>query len=216
MAGPVFATLLVIGMLVALEDPDRDGARAIVRPAVVLAVLAPLAVCLGIFGLTLAVADFTLLRFQRRMGDTAASVALYNAAVRVALPGAAEDLYCARRLATLCGATADRAIQSSCVATATRAAERATRSADNPPNAWYNLGMFLAEQNDAARVEFALRTSVSLAPDWFKPHWALANLLALTGRNEEARDEARRAFELDAGKDPEVSQTLAKLTEQRR
>ena len=39
---------------------------------------------------------------------------------------------------------------------AIEAAARATRSADNPPNAWYNLSMFSAEQNDEAKVEIAL------------------------------------------------------------
>jgi Flp pilus assembly protein TadD len=101
------------------------------------------------------------------------------------------------------------------VATATRAAARATRSSDNPPNAWYNLGMFAAEQNDEARVEISLRTSALLAPNWFKPHWALAKLLALTGRGAEAKKEAERAFFLDAGKDPEVRETVGRLTEQR-
>jgi Flp pilus assembly protein TadD len=64
--------------------------------------------------------------------------------------------------------------------------------------------MFSAEQNDEAKVEIALRTSVLLAPNWFKPHWALGKLLALTGRRSEARREAEKAFLLDAGKDADV------------
>jgi O-antigen ligase len=186
-AGPIFATLLVIAMLISLtpEDPVR-------RPVVaVFAVSAPIALCLGIFGVSLAVADFNLARFQR-----APSAALYDVSRRTALPGAAEDLYCSRRLATACGL--------GCARNATEAAERATGTADNPPNAWYNLGMFLAEQNDEANVEIALRTAASLAPNWFKPHWALGKVLALTGRGAEARREAEKAFLLDAGKDADV------------
>jgi O-antigen ligase len=198
-AGPIFATLLVIAMLVAL-DPEGQASRPAIRPAAVFAISAPVAICLGLFGITLAIADFNLARFQR-----APSAALYNASQRTALPGAAEDLYCSRRLATVCG--------QSCAKTATEAAARATTTTDNPPNAWYNLGIFSAEQNDEARVEIALRTSVSLAPNWFKPHWTLANLLALTGRGAEAGREAEKAFLLDAGKDPEVRQTFAKLTQ---
>jgi O-antigen ligase len=213
-AGPIFATLLVIAMLVGLSPGEMAG-RSAIKPAAVFAVSAPIAACLAIFGVTLAVADFDLERFQSGTGDTAGSIRRYNASVRAALPGAAEDLYCARRLATICGATADPAIQAACVATATRAAARATRSSDNPPNAWYNLGMFAAEQNDEARVEISLRTSALLAPNWFKPHWALAKLLALTGRGAEAKKEAERAFFLDAGKDPEVRETVGRLTEQR-
>jgi Flp pilus assembly protein TadD len=109
----------------------------------------------------------------------------------------------------VCGVSPDPAINADCVKTAIEAAALATRSADNPPNAWYNLGVFSAEQNNAMRAEIEMRTSASLAPNWFKPHWAL---LALTGRGREARREAETAVLLDAGKDPEVGQTLAKLT----
>jgi hypothetical protein len=198
-AGPAFATLLVIAMLVALE-PEDQASRPAIRPATVFAISAPVAACLGLFGITLAIDDFNLARFQRRP-----SAALYTTSQRTALPGAGEDLYCSRRLATFCG--------QSCAKSATEAAARATRTADNPPNAWYNFGMFSAEQNDEAKVEIALRTTVSLAPNWFKPHWALANLLALTGRGAEAGREAQKAFLLDAGKDPEVRQTFLKLTQ---
>lgn len=75
--------------------------------------------------------------------------------------------------------------------------------------------MFSAAQNDEAKVETALRTSASLAPNWFKPHWALAELLALTGRGAEARTEAEETFLLDAGKDPEVTQPLGIVTQSR-
>jgi O-antigen ligase len=205
-AGPIFATLLVIAMLVALE-PEEAAARPVVKASKVLAVSMPFAVCLGIFAVTLTIADFSLARFQRVSNDVAGSVALYEASRRRAMPGAAEDVYSSRRLATLCGTDAD------CRKTATEAAERATMSADNPPNAWYNLAMFSAEQDDASQVEKALRTSASLAPNWFKPHWALASLLAVTGRGAEARKEAEQAFVLDAGKDADVSQTFVELTQ---
>ncbi len=204
-AGPIFATLLVIAMLVALERPGLAESPPVNPRAAVLAFSAPVAICLGIFGVTLATADFNLARFQRGANDATGWVALYNGSRRTALPGAAEDLYCARRLATSCGVN--------CARTANVAAARATMSADNPPNAWYNLAMFSAEENDASQVETALRTSASLAPNWFKPHWALANLLALTGRGAEAGKEAGKAYLLDAGKDPDVRQTFVRLTQ---
>jgi hypothetical protein len=209
-AGPMFTTLLVIAMLVSLNQNDALNTRAAVKPALMFAVSAPFAVCLAIYGLMLARADYDLAQFQRGT-DTAGSIRRYDATVRTSLPGAAEDLYCSRRLATLCGASAEPATQSACVRAATHAAVRATGTADNPPNAWYSLAMFSAEDNDAAEVETALRTCIRLAPNWFKPHWALAKLLALTGRGSEARKEAQEAFLLDAGKDADVAQTLGQL-----
>jgi hypothetical protein len=204
-AGAIFATLLVIAMLVALDDSGAADPPTVNARAAVLAVSAPIAICLSVFGVALAVADFNLARFQRGATDAAGWAALYDSARRTALPGAAEDLYCARRLATGCGVN--------CARTASQAAARATMSEDNPANAWYNLAMFSAEENDTSQVETALRTSASLAPNWFKPHWALANLLVMTSRGAEARKEAGKAWLLDAGKDPDVSRTFVKLTQ---
>ena len=84
---------------------------------------------------------------------------------------------------------------------------RAVRNADDRQNAWYNLALLLAEQNDAPGAERALRNAIAWAPHWFKPHWALARLLALSGRGAEATEEARLAFQYDGGHDPEVSET---------
>jgi hypothetical protein len=211
--GPVFATLLVIAMLVAMDPPDA-GARGLIHPVAVLAVSVPAVVGLAVFGLVLAVSDFRLERFQRGSQDTARSIVLYHSAVRMALPGAAEDLYCSRRLTAVCSAELDPVIRAECARTATQAAGRATTSADNPPNAWYNLAMFAAAQGDTRGVESALKKTSALSPNWFKPHWALANLLEITGRRAEARGEAERAAFLDAGKDNDVNQTLRKLTAQ--
>ena len=189
--GPLFATLLVIAMLIACE-PTESGTHIYIKPAFAFAVSTPVALSLAAFGVWLAISDFNLARFQRNP-----SIALYDTTVRYGLPGAAEDLYCSRRLADPVAAL--------------RAAQRATGTADNPPNGWYNLAIFLANGNDATGVERALRTASELAPNWFKPHLALANLFALTGRRGEARAEAAKALVLDAGKDREVTETFLNL-----
>ncbi len=193
--GPLFGTLLVIAILVASEPPDRD-APPIPNRVAVAAVTVPIALCLAAFGVWLAASDFQLAVFQRKV-----SAGRYERMVRTGLPGAAEDLYCARRLG---------------FPAAIPAALRSVSTADNPPNAWYNLAILLANQSDEPGVEHALRSAESLAPNWFKPHWSLANLLAITGREGEARREAERAVFLDAGKDDEVTETLKKLTRQSR
>jgi O-antigen ligase len=193
--GPLFATLLVIAILVASDPPDRDASPAL-RRTTVAALTVPIALCLAAFGVWLAVSDFELAAFQRTV-----STGRYERMLRIGLPGAAEDLYCSRRLG---------------FPTAIPAALRSVSTADNPPNAWYNLAILFANYNDAGGVEHALRSAAALAPNWFKPHWTLANLLAVTGREDEARREAERAVFLDAGKDDEVTETLKKLTHQPR
>jgi hypothetical protein len=213
MAGPIFATLLVIAMLVA-ANPE-DSPRKVVSRTAVVAVSAPVLLGLGLFALILTRTEVLLARLQSSPRDPVRAIALYTASIRAALPGAGEDLYSSRRLATLCGAGTNPAIQAACVQVSQQAAARATATADNPPNAWYNLAMFSAEQNDPSKVESSLRTAIREAPHWFKPHWALANLLALTRRMPEARHEASVALELDP-KDRQVSRRVADLTESRR
>ena len=94
---------------------------------------------------------------------------------------------------------------------AMEAAIRATRTAEDRQNAWYNLARLLAGQNNPAGVERSLRNAIAWAPNWFKPHWVLAQLLEATGRHEQALAEAEVAFGLDNGRDPEVSETWRKL-----
>jgi O-antigen ligase len=209
-AGPVFATLLVIAMLVALDTADATSSVPI-APIAIWPLSAPVAVCLAAFAILLTLSDLNLARFQRS-SDAAQLIHLYEQTTSAALPGPAEDLYCARRLATASATGPDLALRDNAARVAVRAAARATATSDNPPNAWYNVAMFSAAQNDAAATEKALRTSIALAPNWFKPHWALANVLALNGRDGEARAEAQQALVLDGGKDAEVRQTVKKLT----
>jgi tetratricopeptide (TPR) repeat protein len=90
------------------------------------------------------------------------------------------------------------------------AAERAVQTSDEQQNAWYNLAEFYATRDDFAAVETCLRRSAGASPNWFKPHWALAKMLQLSGRGQEALAEAGRAADLD-GKDQEIANLLQTL-----
>jgi tetratricopeptide (TPR) repeat protein len=90
-------------------------------------------------------------------------------------------------------------------------ARRAAETSEERQNAWYNLAEFYAAQNDAAGVEACLRRSVEASPNWFKSHWALAQVLLFAGRWMEARAEAVRAADLDGGKDVEIARFLQSL-----
>jgi hypothetical protein len=164
---------------------------------------APVAAALLIFAVVLAVSDFRLERFQRQP-----SVSTYS-------PGliAAEDMYCSRMLAGACRESPTRTEQMECRQTAVHAAARATVTADDPANAWYNLSLFTALQNDVAGTTMALRQATKAAPNWFKPHWTLAELLSRQGDSVAARSEAARAVTLDGDRNAEVSRTLFRLKE---
>jgi hypothetical protein len=88
------------------------------------------------------------------------------------------------------------------------AALRATRAAEDPFNAWYHLAGLYAVEGNAAGAENSLRGAIAASPNWFKPHWTLAQLLRLEGRMEDAAREAALAAELNGGRNPEVARTL--------
>jgi Tfp pilus assembly protein PilF len=88
------------------------------------------------------------------------------------------------------------------------AAERATETTEAAFNAYYNLAAFYARRNDFVRTEQSLRAAISYAPNWFKTHWMLAQVLQAASRLKEAETEAAIAVALDGGKHPEVTGTL--------
>jgi O-antigen ligase len=173
-----------------------DAPPATRRPWIV---WTPLALALLYFAVRLGVADHALAQAQSSLaaGDASAA-ARHFAASQV--PGPSTDLWYSRAAA-----------RAGAFSAALAAGERATKTAEDPFNAWYNLAVLYAARNDVAGSENALRNAIHTNPTWFKPHWTLARLLAMTGRSSEARQEAAAAADLDAGKHSEVAQTLQLL-----
>jgi len=114
--------------------------------------------------------------------------------------GASADVYFSRRLA------GERNFPA--WLSALHCASLAPQTADDPQNALLNLAALQAVANDAPGVERTLREAIHAAPNWYKPHWLLAQVLEREGRNEEARVEAQAAIDRDGGKHPEVRATL--------
>ena len=88
------------------------------------------------------------------------------------------------------------------------AALRATKTAEDPFNAWFNLAILWASQDNVPATEKALDSAIAASPRWFKPHWTLAQLLRAESRHNEAEREAALAVYLDGNKHIEVLQTL--------
>lgn len=204
--GPVLLSLLVIGMLVAICSPDkpRNDMRVnwLVRTLAVSGAL-----CLVAFGAVSSVSEFRLERFRVHPNGTS-----YQSLLRVALPGAGEDLYVSRVLQQECGKLVDFVEYVTCRQQAMRAGARALRTADDIANAWYSISMLSATQNDIVGTRRQLTEAAKASPDWFKPHWALARLLSQTGETKQAATEAARAAFLDSNRDPEVVKTAGELS----
>jgi tetratricopeptide (TPR) repeat protein len=185
----LFAT---IGLAVGLEPQDD-----LVRRRSIAWIVA--GVPLIYLAIRFAAADHALALAQRSLaaGDVASAAGHYHSAQ---IPGASSDLWYSRAL-----------LRAGALQQATLAGASATRTAEDPFNAWYSLSSLYAAQNDVPRAEASLRAAIAASPTWFKPHWTLARLLELTGRSQEAAREAARAVDLDGGKHAEVAATLQQI-----
>jgi O-antigen ligase len=170
-----------------------------------------LAVPLLYLAFRFAAADHSLALARRAVnaGDVPTAAEQFNAYQHYKLPGTAADLWYSRAL--LAAKAPDPVHQIQAFQLAAAAAERATRTAEDPFDAWYNLATVAAAQNDATKTESALRHAIAAHPHWFKPRWTLAQLLRLEGRIPEALAEAEIAVDLNGGRNPEVAVTLAQL-----
>jgi len=162
----------------------------------------PISAALMFFALRMLSADraLELVRRDLAAGRTAYAIAHYSAA---RAGGLSADIWYARSLPP---AAAEEAID---------AALRSTRGED-AQNAWYTLAWLYARQGDVPHTEQSLRATLHVAPNWFKPHWMLSQILWREHREPEALAEAELAAWLNAGKNPEVARTANALGAARR
>jgi len=213
----VFTTALYFHLLIALLVVTAWAPFAC-KPVTRAPVWAPAAVGLILLLLVgycarLLVADraLAITSFRVASGDIAGASAMDQIARFWEPPPATSDLSYSRAMQQAALRTPIFATRVLARQQAIEAGARAVSSAEDRQNAWYNLAMLLAEQNDAAGAERALRNASAWAPHWFKPHWALARLLVVAGHPSEALEEARIAIECDGGRDREVTDTWKQL-----
>jgi O-antigen ligase len=218
----VFTTSLYFHLLVALLvvtawTPPKPG-RSFRMPVWPLIPAGLATLVLLVYCVQLVAADRALALTWRRIdsGDIAGAAASYQTVLRWQLPGATSDLSYSRAMQQAAARTPIFTTRILGRQQALDAGVRAVRGAEDRQNAWYNLAMLLAEQNDAFGAERSLRNAISWAPHWFKPHWALARLLALAGHGGEAIEQAHIAVDCDGGRDPAVVETWKQLQAQSR
>lgn len=202
--GPLLLSFLALAMLIA-ECPPTEA--EITRPAPLAALWAPvLAAGFLVFAGYLGIYEFRLQQFSRQPSE-----ASYRAMLRTSLPGAADDLYASRLLQLACQKRTDIASYVGCIQQTLQAAARALHTDDDIANAWYNVAMLSAVQKNLQGTRQGLLEASKASPNWFKPHWTLANLLSQSGEKTQAKSQAQRAAFLDSNRDPEVVETLTKL-----
>jgi O-antigen ligase len=188
-----FAT---IALAAGLADPPAEPVRRF-----------PFALPLLYFAARIAFADHNLALARRDLE----TFDLANASAHYKVSGENNDLWYSRALLAVSQKAPTPALRIESFARASAAGEHATLTAEDPFNAWYSLSEVYANRNDAAGTERCLRAAIAAHPNWFKPHWTLAQVLRFESRREEAEREAALAVGLDGGKHPEVSRTLQEL-----
>jgi tetratricopeptide (TPR) repeat protein len=163
-----------------------------------------------VFAVRLLVADRMLgqVRTDLEAGQIIEAAKAYQ---RVRNWGLSADLWYSRQMAAAAVKAADPVTALRAWQQALESGVRATKTSDDPYNAWYSLASLHARQNDFEPTERCLREAITSSPNWFKPHWMLAQVLQTKGRREEARTQAALAADLDGGKNPEVARTLAQI-----
>jgi O-antigen ligase len=212
------AYYLLTAMLVSLTcrvplKPRLSGRR---WPAAAAAVA--FAGLLVAFAVRLIVAENALAAVRRDLDNGLVSDAAidYTRFENWRVPGGGADLWYSRRLLQVAASRTDVTTRMQALQQAARAALRATETAEDPFNAYYNVAEFYASRNDFARTEQSLRAAVSRAPNWFKSHWMLAQVMEAGGRLKEAETEAAQGVALDGGKHKEVTRTLDQIRAQMR
>jgi O-antigen ligase len=169
------------------------------------------------YAVRLSVADRLLEQSQAAIAasDIAAAAAYYGRAETWLPPGASADLVYSRSMAAAAAKAPDPALALHAWQEAMTAGQRAIVTTDEPANAAYNVASLYAAANDLARTEEALRMAIRKAPTWFKPHWMLARVLALSGRLDEAELAASAALTRNGNANPEVLQTLNEIKQKK-
>jgi O-antigen ligase len=152
-----------------------------------------------------------LARRDLNAGDLQAASAAFDRYQHQRLPGTTSDLWYSRATLAFAQKSSNPVLRMQATAQSGAAALAATKTAEEPFNAWYQIAMLYATQNDAGGTERSLRSAIAANPNWFKPHWTLAQLLLLQRRIPEAEHEATLAAELNGDKNPEVARTLAEV-----
>jgi O-antigen ligase len=203
------ALLAGLGETTPLSDaPPRRGIRGLASAS---AIAAGAVLCMLAFRLIQADAALGTAQRMLETTDRRGTVNAYQRAVELRSSGVTADLYFSRAWAQLAATSPDVLSRLYFSQTAAQSATLAIQSSEQRQNAWYNLAELAATREDAAGVETSLRAAIDAAPNWFKPHWALARLLYTQGRIPEAQAEAQRVAEVYAGPDVEVAVSLAEI-----
>jgi hypothetical protein len=188
---------IFVAIAVAAETPSSAAIKPTPRLAQLPAILTGAAFLF--VSLVLAVPDATDLRVSAAVSgnDYAAATSAFRTSLSwsFSLPG--YELYLSREMALLArsrNGTPDAAEAWSLAATAAHAAEQ---RGEERFSAAFQASVLALASSDLPLAEHEARTAIALAPNWYKPHLLLAQLLQASGKPDDAAAEQRIGLSLN-------------------
>ncbi len=163
--------------------------------------LVPASLTGGVFivvGALLAVSDAQYSKLQDAVDakDFAAANAAWSAASAYSFGMPGYELWSSREMATLARALRKSPLSATAWSKARDASTLAEKQGEERFSAAYQSAILAVAAGDVAGAEAKARATIGMAPNWYKPHLLLAQILQATGRNDEAGQEARLSSEL--------------------
>jgi len=162
------------------------------------------AVMFLVAALVLAAPDAVWVRLAEAVSrkDAAQAEEIYRSASRWnrLIPFAGYDLYGSRELAILARSAGNTPEGRRLWAVSAEAAASAERSGEERASAAYQSAVLSIANGNLAGAESETRKAIALAPNWYKPHLFLAQILAAYGRTAEAAAEQQRGVQLAGAK----------------
>jgi O-antigen ligase len=192
---PVWFHLYIIVALLAGLTAPRSGAETmpIAVPAA-LRLLGPVPAVLmaGLAGLFLA-QDALVAATGRRLEASDLDGASSSYALLRRSPFNGDSLWCSRQMALLARSLSPPA-STSALSLAREASADAERGGDQTFSAFYQSATLAIIAGNAGEAERSLRAAISAAPNWYRAHLMLAQVLWSVGRAREAEQEAALAL----------------------
>lgn len=185
--------LTTIGLAAQAENPGQW------RPTPLISAAAPLLVLALLYlAVRFTMADHTLAVTRQLLDarDLRDATAEYEAYWFWHLSGASADVWYSRSWMDLARTAAEPEMRVEALSIAAQSAARAVSDSEEPFLAWYNRAQIAAYQDDLEESQKNLRSAISAHPNWYRPHWMLAQQLFRESRTEEGRREAALAAEL--------------------
>jgi hypothetical protein len=200
-----FLFYLTVGILAAGASGRRAERDSRLLARIFSAASAPAAALFLVAAVRIVYVDMSWSSIRRALDDGRVrdAVAAYPS-VRGRFPvESGADLWYSRALMMAAQSAQDVELQRKMWIQALDSAAHAALTSEDKANARYNLALLRIQQGDVAGGRTATESAILIAPNWYKPHWLLAEVFLSAGNTQTAGEQARIAVQM-AGNSPEL------------